>query len=68
MSRIPSAERGCYGKINLGRNYTRNANRLAAKHGKQFGVYYCPHCGGHHATSKIQNSDLYSVPLLYITP
>ena len=64
--RTPSQERGCTGKTNLGRNYVVQANRLAKKHGKKFGVYRCPHCGGTHITTKLQNAELYSA-LLYTT-
>ena len=57
--RTPSVERGCVGKVNLGRKYVEQANRLAKKHSKRFGVYACPHCGGYHATTKIENAELY---------
>ena len=64
--RIPSCERGCAGKTNLGRNYVRQADRLAAKHGKQYGVYLCPHCGGTHLTTRFENAGRYA-PLLHVT-
>jgi hypothetical protein len=67
MARAPSFERGCQGKSNLGRRYQANADRLARRHGKRYGVYQCPHCGGTHLTTKLQNTDLYE-PLLYVTP
>lgn len=63
----PSVERGCTGKANLGRDYIRQADRLAFKHGKQYGVYQCPHCEGFHLTTKLANANLYK-PLLYTTP
>jgi hypothetical protein len=63
---LPSQERGCAGKANLGRSYQRQAARLAAKHGKRYGVYACPHCGGTHLTTKLENAGLYA-PLLYVT-
>lgn len=66
MPRTPSIERGCDGKANLGRNYTRAAERLANKHGKTYGVYRCPHCNGAHLTTKLENADEYE-PLLYVT-
>lgn len=62
----PSRERGCQGKANLGRKYAQQADRLASKHGKVYGVYQCPHCLGFHMTTKIQNAHLYG-GLLYIT-
>lgn len=64
--RIPSVERGCSGKINLGRDYKRNAERLAKKHGKNYGVYQCPHCGCAHSTTKLENTSRYA-QLLYVT-
>ena len=64
--KIPSRERGCNNKINLGRKFETQADRLAAKHGKKYGVYSCPHCGGYHVTTKLQNADLYP-SLVYVT-
>jgi hypothetical protein len=66
-TRQPSLERGCDGKANLGRSYRKSADRLAAKHGKTYGVYLCPHCGGTHLTTKLEKAGAYAVPLLYIT-
>jgi hypothetical protein len=66
LTREPSLERGCQGKSNLGRLYFEQADRLALKHKKQFGVYRCPHCGGTHLTTKLENRDNYA-PLLHIT-
>jgi hypothetical protein len=54
------------GKANLGRRYQQAADRLAAKHSKHYGVYRCPHCGGAHLTTKLENAELYE-PLLYVT-
>ena len=65
---IPSVERGCAGKANLGRDYVKNANRLSRKHGKMYGVYRCPHCGGTHLTTKIDMAASYFYPLIHITP
>jgi hypothetical protein len=65
-TRHPSPERGCTGKANLGRRYEQAADHLAAKHGKCYGVYRCPHCGGAHLTTKLENAELYE-PLLYLT-
>lgn len=62
----PSLERGCSGKSNLGRSYVKQADRFSRKHGKQYGVYRCPHCGGAHLTTKLDNADQYQ-PLLHIT-
>ena len=63
----PSIERGCNGKTNLGNSYyQRSADKMTAKHGKQYGVYSCPHCGGTHLTTKLQNASNYP-PLLYVT-
>ena len=67
MPRQPSQERGCDGKANLGRRYQANANRLALRHGKCYGVYRCPHCGGTHLTTKLDNAEHYQA-LLYVTP
>jgi ribosomal protein L32 len=66
MVKLPSEERGCNGKIDLGRSYQKAADRLAAKHKKQYGVYSCPYCGGTHLTTKLAKADEYR-PLLYIT-
>ena len=62
----PSKERGCDGKTNLGSKYAEYAERLAAKHGKVYGVYRCPHCGGHHLTTKLHKKDEYR-ELVYST-
>ena len=64
---IPSLERGCIDKANLGRNYRKSSERLSRKHGKVYGVYRCPHCGGTHTTTKIEVASKYFAPLLYIT-
>lgn len=64
----PSVERGCTGKINLGKtDYEEAADRMGRKHGKQYGVYHCPHCDGTHLTTKIGLAELYSEPLLYVS-
>lgn len=66
--RKPSRERGCRGKVNLGRvTHIKQSERMAAKHGKRYGVYECPHCGGHHLTTKIANAGRYQHPLIYTT-
>ena len=65
-SRIPSVERGCNGKANLGESYAEQADKLAAKHGKQYGIYRCPHCGGTHLTTKLEKQDQYQ-ELLHVT-
>ena len=62
----PSKERGCDGKANIGSSYERAAEMLAHKHGKRYGVYRCPHCGGHHLTTKLEKRGEYA-PLLYVT-
>lgn len=64
--RIPSKERGCEGKANLGRSFQKQADRLSRKHGKQYGVYHCPHCDGFHLTTKLQNAEQYE-QLLHVT-
>ena len=61
----PSKERGCEGKINLGRNYEKQADKLSKKHGKSYGVYRCPYCEGTHLTTKIDSRDKYR-DLLYL--
>lgn len=67
MTKLPSQDRGCSRKANLGRDYKRQADRLATRHGKRYGVYACPHCNGTHLTTKLKNAAQYE-PLLYITP
>lgn len=62
----PSLERGCLGKANLGSSYVRQANRIARKRNKRYGVYRCPHCGGAHLTTKLDQQDKYA-PLLHVT-
>ena len=64
--REPSKDRGCSNKVNLGRKYTKQADRLSIKHNKEYGVYYCPHCEGTHLTTKIGNAGKYP-ELLYRT-
>ena len=39
---------------------------MSTKHGKRYGVYRCPHCNGTHLTTKIEISELYFEPLLYV--
>ena len=62
----PSKERGCVTKINLGKDYIKNADRLSRKHRKMYGVYECPYCLGYHLTSKVEKAAKYK-PLLYVT-
>lgn len=64
--RLPSKERGCDGKINLGLEFIKRADRLSRKHGKQYGVYKCPHCGGAHLTTKLKPPLNYP-PLIHVT-
>lgn len=64
---IPSIERGCKGKANLGRHYEKQADRLAKKHAKRYGVYRCPHCHGTHVTTKMEIAAKYFEPLIYVT-
>lgn len=64
--RAPSKARGCDGKANLGRSYAEQADRLARKHSKRFGVYRCPHCGGTHLTTKLEKAAEYP-DLLHVT-
>lgn len=53
MTRLPSRERGCTGKVNLGsKHYKKTANKLANKYGKNYAVYRCPYCLGTHLTTK----------------
>ena len=59
-----SKERGCTGKVNLGRKYEAQAIKLSKKHGKDYGVYRCPHCGGAHLTTKLDKREGYA-PLLF---
>lgn len=64
-----SKERGCDGKVNAGSNLAvaiQWAEKLKTKYGKDYGVYKCPHCGGHHLTTKLYKKDEYR-ELLYIT-
>jgi hypothetical protein len=64
--RIPSVERGCVGKINLGRRYKQRAEKFAAEYRTRFGVYRCPHCQAYHLTRKVENADEYG-GLLHVT-
>jgi hypothetical protein len=58
--RLPSFERGCKGKIKLGRKrHKKNADRLANKYGHALGVYWCCWCGNYHATKKIDGEKIY---------
>lgn len=66
LEREPSKERGCDGKTNLGSQYQKQADRLAKKHGKRFGVYRCPHCSGTHLTTKLEKASQYE-ELLHTT-
>lgn len=59
-------ERGCGKKMNLGRRFKKQADRLSQRHGKQYGVYSCPHCEGTHLTTKLEKKEQYP-ELLYIT-
>ena len=63
--RVPSEERGCKGKLQLGEKYRPQADRMSRMHGKAFGVYRCPHCDGTHLTTKLDKANEYE-PLLYI--
>ena len=64
--RVPSRERGCTGKTNLGRSYKKQADKLSGKHGKKYGVYSCSYCGGTHLTTKINKACMYD-ELLHIS-
>ena len=64
---IPSLERGCTGKANLGSSYEKQADHFAAKHHKTYGVYRCLHCQGTHLTTKIEIAEKYFEPLIYKT-
>jgi len=69
MTKECSKERGCQGKTNLGGNLitaSRYADALQREHGKNYGIYLCPHCGGHHLTTKLDKRDEYR-ELLYAT-
>lgn len=59
INRIPSKERGCINKTNIGSDYKKQSDMLANKRQKRFGVYQCPHCGGYHLTTKIENAHKY---------
>jgi len=65
-AKVPSVERGCTGKTNLGRKYKEQAERFAAKYRSRFGVYRCPHCQAYHLTRKVDNAEEYG-GLLHIT-
>jgi hypothetical protein len=68
MTRIPSPERGCHGKIRLGSTgYKGSADRMARKHGKRYGMYRSPHCGSTHLTNHIEVAERYFEPPLYVT-
>jgi len=64
-----SKERGCQGKTNLGSNFANAVNyaeKLTFNHGKSYGIYICPHCGGHLLTTKLHKKDECR-ELLYVT-
>lgn len=65
--KIPSMERGCQNKINLGRKFKQQADKLSEKNNKQYGVYECPHCNGFHLTTKIKKENEYTKRLVYVT-
>ena len=65
-TRKHSRDRGCTGKINLGRSYKKQADKLSGKHGKKYGVYSCNYCGGTHLTTKINKACMYT-KLLHIS-
>ena len=66
LIRLPSLERGCKGKINLGhKRYAYNAERMSRKFGKQYAVYLCPYCKGTHLTTKLDKQ--YATQVLYFT-
>jgi hypothetical protein len=46
--------------MSLSESPHRKAQELAKKHGKDFGVYRCPHCDCYHLTSKLDKQDQYS--------
>ena len=62
----PSRERGCDGKINLGRRYVKQSNKMSAKHDKPYVVYRCPHCNGTHLSTKVENVKRYH-EVLYLS-
>ena len=65
--KIPSKQRGCDGKTNLGHShYQRTADKFALKYGKRYGVYKCPHCGGTHLTTILTKPKGFP-KLIYIT-
>lgn len=64
---IPSREHGCTGKANLGSNYEKQAEQFAAKYGKTYGVYRCPHCQGTHLTTHPSIAAKYFEALIYTT-
>ena len=61
-----SFERGCSGKIKLGKHYTRTARRLSLKHDKSYGVYVCSVCGNKHLTTKLDDQEGYRTLLFVI--
>lgn len=66
--KLPSKERGCDFKIDLGRNFAKEADKLSRKWKKKYAVYRCPHCGKTHLTTKTRNPDKYDTEILHITP
>ena len=63
--RTSRRKRACKGKIDIGKNYRKKADKMTRKHGQIFGVYHCPFCNGWHLTTRIHLK--YSTPLVYVT-
>ena len=61
-----SYERGCKGKVRIGRHFTREARKMSLKHRKSYGVYQCSQCGGRHLTTKLDNQEGYPALLFVI--
>ena len=66
LVRFPSFKRGCERIANHGRSYEKQAEKMNAKHGKEYGVYHCPYCEGTHLTTKLEKRHEYP-PLIYQT-
>jgi len=65
-ARTPSIERGCDGKTNLGRHYAKQADKLAAKHGKNMGcitAHTAAEPTSPRSSTSLKATRLYSIPL-----
>lgn len=65
--RIPRKESGCDGKMKLGKDYVKQADKMSKRWNRRFTVYRCPHCGYAHLSKKIHKKYDYSSDVLHVT-